>query len=92
MPDIPQQLFTEQLWRHEHVALKALHVGDATPDQQKLALEIIVKKLSRTHDLSYIPSSFDGSAFLSGRAFVGHQLLKYLNLPASKSPEVQDDG
>ena len=32
-------------------------------------------------DLGYIPGSFDESAFLSGRGFVGQQITKAINTP-----------
>ena len=65
----------------EHVAIKALAKGEADAGQQVLALEAIVKKLSRAFDLGYIPGSFDESAFLSGRGFVGQQITKAINTP-----------
>ena len=72
----------------EHRALRALRRGEATDYEQKLALQVIINKISRAQDLLYIPGSFDQSAFMNGRAFVGQQLLKYLNLPVGKIEEV----
>ena len=65
----------------EHSALKSLHKGDATEYQQQLALKYIVNSLSRAQDALYIPDSFDETAFLNGRAFVGQNILKLLNVP-----------
>lgn len=73
-----------KLTKDEHQALKALRKGDASAYQQQLALQVIINKLSRAQDLLYIPGSFDQSAFLNGRAFVGQSLLKYVNLPVGK--------
>ena len=67
------------LTRQEHIAIKTLAKGEATADQQVLALEVIVKNFSRAFDLAYIPGSFDESAFLSGRGFVGQQITKAMN-------------
>lgn len=72
------------LTKQEHIALKALAIGEASQDQQTLALEVITKKLSRAFDMSYIPGSTHGSAFLAGRMFVGQQIVKYLNLNVSE--------
>tara|TARA_R110000851_G_scaffold9579_2_gene35541 strand:- start:641 stop:916 length:276 start_codon:yes stop_codon:yes gene_type:complete len=69
------------LSKAEHVAIKQLSKGEAEPHQQVLALEVIVKKFSRAFDLGYIPGSFDQSAFLSGRGFVGQQVTKAINTP-----------
>ena len=70
---------TEELDVPEHQAIKALAQGDATPYQQKLALQVIVKKFSRTHDLLFKEGSPDGTAFLQGRGFVGTRILKAIN-------------
>ena len=67
--------------KQEHVALKCLSKGTAEPHQQTLALEVIVKKFARAFELGYIPGSFDQSAFLAGRGFVGQQITKHITLP-----------
>ena len=69
---------------HDHAALVALSKGEATEHQQVLALRLIVNNFSRAHDLLYIPDSFDQSAFLNGRAFVGQKILKFINKPVGK--------
>ena len=63
-------------------ALKGLANGTATPDQQKHALDYIVRVLCGTYDLSYRPTSERDTAFAEGRRFVGLQLVKLLNAPA----------
>jgi len=82
---------TPGLDKHEHAALKALHKGDASEHQQRLALHVIVNKLSRAHDVLFIPGSSDESAFLSGRAFVGQKILKYLNVPIGKLKQQEEN-
>ncbi len=69
------------LTKQEHAALKAVHVGEANAHQQRLTLKVIISIFSRAHDILYIPDSFDQSAFMNGRAFVGQKILKYLNIP-----------
>ncbi len=82
----------EALTKDEHEALKALNKGEANAYQQKLSLSIIIHKFSRSHDLLYIPDSFDQSAFINGRAFVGQKILKHLNIPVGQlSNEVEED-
>lgn len=73
-----------ELTKPEHEALKALHAGEADEYQQQLALKVIVNVFSRAQDMTYIPGSFDQTAVLSGRAFVGQKILKYLNIPVGK--------
>ena len=78
------ELETEKLEKREHVALKALARGEATPDQQTLVLDIIVKKFARAFEMSYIPGSSDASAFRAGRGFVGQKITKYINQPVKE--------
>ncbi|MES9841219.1 MAG: hypothetical protein ABW134_11755 [Candidatus Thiodiazotropha endolucinida] len=68
----------------EHVALKAVVNGEGNEYQQKLAMKVIVDKFSMANDLLYIPDSFDKTAFINGRAFVGNKIKLYLKKPASK--------
>lgn len=63
-------------------AFQALQRGNATTDQQKRALEWLVKDCSQTYDLSYRPGD-EGrrdTDFAEGRRFVGLQIVKLLNL------------
>lgn len=73
--------------RDEAQALRSLHLGDATPYQQKLALSLIVKKMCRTRDVLFIPGDPHASAFIAGRAFVGSLVLKILRIPLADLPE-----
>ncbi len=84
----PQALLVEPLTKQEIVALQDLNDGKATEYQQRLALVVIVNKFSRAQDLLYIPDSFDQTALLNGRAFVGQQILKYINIPVGKIDEI----
>lgn len=77
--------------KREIEAIKAVYKGEATPGQQRQCLVTIVNKLSRAKDLLYIPGSFDETAFLNGRAFVGLKVLKYINLPPGKLKEKAED-
>lgn len=60
-------------------ALQALQRGEATPEQQKRALEWIVNAAANTYDLEYRTEPRD-HAFCSGRRFVGLQIVKMLKL------------
>lgn len=77
----------QELTQSEAQALRALYKGEATPDQQRQILRTITNKLSRPHDMTYVPGDQDRGAFLAGRAFVGQRILYYLNIPVSKLPE-----
>ena len=60
-------------------AIQALQRGEATPEQQKRALEWIVNSAANTYDLEYRTEPRD-HAFCSGRRFVGLQIVKMLKL------------
>lgn len=72
------------------MAFKALEAGEATPYQQQRVLNLIIKNFARTYDLPYIPGESDQSAFLAGRAFVGHSIMRYINMKASLVDDLPD--
>ena len=81
-----------KLTDEEHRAIIMLNKGEATEYQQRLGLSVIVNKLSRSHNTLYIPDSFDQTAFMNGRAFVGHEVLKILQIPVGQlNNEVKED-
>lgn len=66
-------------WEDHHVfALQGLAAGTATPEQQKAALDWIIRGPCATYDLSYRPEG--GTEFCEGRRFVGLQLVKLLSI------------
>jgi len=77
----PPCFMCRKMSKKEIEAIKALGKGEADAHQQGLVLKAIINDFSRSHDLCYIPDSHDQSTFISGRAFVGQQLLKYLKIP-----------
>lgn len=80
-----------KLTREEAVAIQAVARGEANQRQQMLSLSVIVQKLSQAHNLTYSPNSFDESAFLSGRAFVGKELLRIINSTVAKLTGEKND-
>lgn len=89
MDKMAEELITEKLTVDEERAIRSLRSGTATEGQQVLALNVIIKKFARTHDMTYLPDNDRGSAFLSGRAFVGQRILKTLNMPVEEEPVVK---
>ncbi len=75
----------------EHAALKALSRGEATPGQQQMALYVVVNKFSRANETLYIPGSFDETAFLEGRGFVGQRILMYLKKPVGRLGDLSEE-
>ena len=83
---------TKRIEKNEAIAIKSLYKGEATPEQQRLALSVIVNKLCRTHDIPYIPGSQDQSAFLAGRALVGSKILWIVKQSKPGQMENNDGG
>ena len=67
-----------ELTEAEVVAIKACWVGEATSHQQRQAMNVVVDKLSMADRLPYQVGSFDQTAFLNGRAWVGKALRRIL--------------
>lgn len=65
----------------EVAAIKAVAAGNASPGQQKLALDWIVHKAARTYDEPFLPGQHDLTMNLLGRRSVGLQIVKLVNVP-----------
>lgn len=62
-------------------SLKALGRGDATPEQQRRALEWIIREACGTYDFAFRPGANDRDTNLAlGRQMVGQQIVKLINL------------
>lgn len=64
-------------------AFKALALGAANEQQQKLAVDWLIKQACKTYDLSFIMDDDAGrlTAFKEGRRFVGLQIVGLINNP-----------
>lgn len=63
--------------------IKALAKGEASPEQQRLALDWIINTAAGTYELSFRSDKEGGdreTAFAEGRRFVGMQLVKMVNM------------
>ncbi len=70
-------------------AIQAMQRGEATPEQQIMALDWILNPLCRTYDMSYRPDSARDTDFAEGRRSVGLQIIKVIktNLAIYKGPK-----
>lgn len=62
------------------VAIQALARGDASPDQQRGALNFIINQAAATYEPTFQLSGPHDTAFAEGRRFVGLQLVKLTKL------------
>jgi len=62
-------------------AVKAVSAGNASPEQQRRALDWIVHKAARTYDEPFMPGYDDLTTHLMGRRNVGLQIVKLVNVP-----------
>lgn len=72
-----------------HMAIKALHAGNANEDQQRLALKWIIHEAAATYDLPFRPGEGGDrdTAFACGRMFVGQQIVKQINTVRKAQPQ-----
>lgn len=80
----------------EVLAVKAVAAGNASPEQQKRALDWIIQKAARTYDEPFMPGQHDLTLNLLGRRNVGLQIVKLINVPVkklvpSKNPQTSKD-
>ena len=88
----PLELREDDIYQDEHAAIQAVAKGEASDYQQALCLEVIIKKLSLAFDLQYVPGSETGSAFLSGRSYVGQRITRLINTKVTDSPAPPEIG
>jgi hypothetical protein len=70
-------------------ALKALAMGAAAPEQQKLAIHFIVHALAGVDTLGFaLPGDADVMAWRNGRRFVGLQIERIVREPAAAAAEL----
>lgn len=62
-------------------AVKAVAAGNASPGQQKAAMDWIINHAAGTYDETLVPGQADVSAYRAGRRNVGLQLVKLINVP-----------
>lgn len=67
-----------ELDNEERNAIKAVWAGEASPGQQRMAMNVIVDKVSMADRLAYQVGSFDMTAFLNGRSWVGKAIRRIL--------------
>ena len=71
-------------WDEHHAhAIQALAAGNASPDQQRAALQWIIEGACGHNDWAYRPASERDTAMFLGRQFVAKQLIKLINLNLS---------
>ena len=68
----------------EAAAIKALNSGTATPEQQKRALDWILKRPCMIGDEPFCPGMPDSSAYNNGKQFVARCILFVMSEPLNK--------
>lgn len=63
---------------HQHLALRALHEGVASPEQQRIFFDWLLVNVCGVKSNTFRSGKPDDSAFLQGRRFVGLYLAAVL--------------
>lgn len=66
-------------------ALRALNIGNATPDQQKRVLRFLINDVCGTYDMPFRPDNQANTAFACGKQWVGQSIVWFLNSAPAKS-------
>ena len=69
------------------LAWQALQRGEAEPYQQQRVIKWLIEQAAGTYEFQFYPTDRETS-FSLGRAFVGQQVVKMLNLDATKLQRV----
>lgn len=71
-------------------AIKACLAGDATPDQQKRAMQWIVTNAGLYDEVNWEPENERASSFEAGRRYVAIQIIKLAKLTIKDRDNVQE--
>lgn len=75
---------TPLLTVRELESVRALFTGDASHEQQLLAVEVIRRKFCRHGEMAYIPGDTHAMTFLAGRQFVADRMDLFATKPMDK--------
>ena len=80
-----------ELDRHELIALQMSldEEANASQEQQVIAIKAIIGKICLYDVQCYQPGSFDETAFLNGRVFVGKEIFRQCRQPIGELDEQQ---
>lgn len=73
-------------------SVMAVAKGDGNPDQQKRAMDWIIREVCGTYELSFRSDSDGGereTAFAEGKRFAGMQIVKAVNMPPKLLAEIR---
>lgn len=73
-------------------ALQAVYRGQGSEDQQRRAMEWVIKQAANMPGISFRAGDSHATAFLEGRRFVGAQILSLLGLNLSELKKRTDNG
>lgn len=65
-------------------AVQAVARGEASAEQQRRVLDLVINRLACTYDMSYRPDSERDSVFAEGKRNVGLQLVKLANVSVTE--------
>jgi hypothetical protein len=81
-----ESIMDDQTTAAVSMAFKSLEKGEASPEQQKMALDFLIRIGCRTYDTDWFPEE-RVSCFAAGRRYVGQQIVRFINLKIGKLQE-----
>lgn len=68
-------------------AVRAVARGNANPEQQRRAIDWVIRRACQTYDEQFVPDSPRVTDFLLGRRSVGQQIIKLINVTTTTETE-----
>jgi len=71
------------------IAIKAVYNGEANEEQQRKAIDFIIKGICGTYNMSFHPDDARLTDFNEGRRFVGNKIIEILGLNVGKIQQLE---
>jgi hypothetical protein len=86
---MPWSIGLERLDVPDLHAIKAIARGDASEDQQRRAMKVIIEQIASTYDMSFHPDNARATDFAEGKRHVGRVLVGIINFDIKKLNEAE---
>jgi hypothetical protein len=70
-------------------AIKAIARGNATEEQQRRAVKVIIEQIASTYDMSFHPENARATDFSEGKRHVGRMIVGIINCDVKKLNEAE---
>lgn len=83
----PWSLKSKEIPAPDMHAIKAVALGNASAEQQRRAIKVIVEQIAGTYDMSFHPENARATDFSEGKRHVGRMIVGLINTDIKKLNE-----